>query len=211
MKISTQLVKELREKTGVGIMDCKNAIQDAGGDIDKAVEILRKKGIAKAQKREGRIASEGQIQSYIHMGGRIGVLVEVNCETDFSAKTDDFTDFTKNVAMHIAATNPIALSPENLPSEIVEREKEIYRAQAIQSGKGEKVVEKIAEGRLKKFFSEVCLLNQAYVKDLNMTVQDLLNELKAKTGENIVISRFVRFQLGEADDRWQRTTETPYP
>ncbi|NVM24397.1 MAG: translation elongation factor Ts [Desulfobacterales bacterium] len=211
MKISTQLVKELREKTGVGIMDCKNAIQDAGGDIDKAVEILRKKGIAKAQKREGRIASEGQIQSYVHTGGRIGVLVEVNCETDFSAKTDDFTDFTKNVAMHIAATNPIALSPENLPSEIVEREKEIYRAQAIQSGKGEKVVEKIAEGRLKKFFSEVCLLNQAYVKDLNMTVQDLLNELKAKTGENIVISRFVRFQLGEADDRWQRTTETPYP
>ena len=201
MKISTQLVKELREKTGVGIMDCKNAIQDAGGDIDKAVEILRKKGIAKAQKREGRIASEGQIQSYVHTGGRIGVLVEVNCETDFSAKTDDFTDFTKNVAMHIAATNPIALSPENLPSEIVEREKEIYRAQAIQSGKGEKVVEKIAEGRLKKFFSEVCLLNQAYVKDLNMTVQDLLNELKAKTGENIVISRFVRFQLGEADDR----------
>lgn len=200
MKISTQLVKELREKTGVGIMDCKNAIQDAGGDIDKAVEILRKKGIAKAQKREGRIASEGQIQSYVHTGGRIGVLVEVNCETDFSAKTDDFTDFTKNVAMHIAATNPIALSPENLPSEIVEREKEIYRAQAIQSGKG-KVVEKIAEGRLKKFFSEVCLLNQAYVKDLNMTVQDLLNELKAKTGENIVISRFVRFQLGEADDR----------
>jgi len=200
LKISTQLVKELREKTGVGIMDCKNAIQDAGGDIDKAVEILRKKGIAKAQKREGRIASEGQIQSYVHTGGRIGVLVEVNCETDFSAKTDDFTDFTKNVAMHIAATNPIALSPENLPSEIVEREKEIYRAQAIQSGKGEKVVEKIAEGRLKKFFSEVCLLNQAYVKDLNMTVQDLLNELKAKTGENIVIRRFVRFQLGEADD-----------
>lgn len=201
MKISTQLVKELREKTGVGIMDCKNAIQDAGGDIDKAVEILRKKGIAKAQKREGRIASEGQIQSYVHTGGRIGVLVEVNCETDFSAKTDDFTDFTKNVAMHIAATNPIALSPENLPSEVVEREKEIYRAQAIQSGKGEKVVEKIAEGRLKKFFSEVCLLNQAYVKDLNSTVQDLLNELKAKTGENIVIRRFVRFQLGEADDR----------
>jgi len=194
-------VKELREKTGVGIMDCRNAIQDAGGDIDKAVEILRKKGIAKAQKREGRIASEGQIHSYVHTGGRIGVLVEVNCETDFSAKTDDFTDFTKNVAMHIAATNPIALSPENLPSEIVEREKEIYRAQAIQSGKGEKVVEKIAEGRLKKFFSEVCLLNQAYVKDLNMTVQDLLNELKAKTGENIVIRRFVRFQLGEADDR----------
>ena len=197
MKISTQLVKELREKTGVGIMDCKNAIEEADGDINKAVDILRKKGIAKAQKREGRIASEGQIQSYVHMGGKIGVLVEVNCETDFSAKTEDFRDFTKNVAMHIAATNPIALSPENLPSEIVEREKEIYTAQAIQSGKEGKVVEKIVEGRLRKFFSEVCLLNQAYVRDPNITIQDLLNELKAKTGENVVISRFVRFQLGE--------------
>ena len=198
MKVSTKQVKELREKTGVGIMDCKNAIQDAGGDINKAVEILRKKGIAKAQKREGRIASEGQIQSYVHMGGKIAVLVEVNCETDFSAKTEDFTDFTKNVAMHIAATNPIALSPENLPSEIVEKEKEIYRAQAIQSGKGEEVVEKIVEGRLRRFFSEVCLLNQAYVKDPSITIQDLLNELKAKTGENIIVKRFVRFQLGEA-------------
>ncbi len=198
MKVSTKQVKELREKTGVGIMDCKNAIQDAGGDINKAVEILRKKGIAKAQKRQGRIASEGQIQSYVHMGGKIGVLVEVNCETDFSTKTEDFTDFTKNVAMHIAATNPIALSPENLPSEIVEGEKEIYRAQAIQAGKGEKVAEKIVEGRLRRFFSEVCLLNQAYVKDPSITIQDLLNELKAKTGENIIVKRFVRFQLGEA-------------
>ncbi len=198
MKVSIKQVKELREKTGVGIMHCKNAIQDADGDINKAVEILRKRGIAKAEKREGRIASEGQIQSYVHMGGKIGVLVEVNCETDFSAKTEDFTDFTKNVAMHIAATNPIALSPENLPSEIVEREKEIYRAQAIQSGKGEEVVEKIVEGRLRRFFSEVCLLNQAYVKDPSITIQDLLNELKAKTGENIIVKRFVRFQLGEA-------------
>jgi len=198
LKVSTKQVKELREKTGVGIMHCKNAIQDADGDINKAVEILRKRGIAKAEKREGRIASEGQIQSYVHMGGKIGVLVEVNCETDFSAKTEDFTDFTKNVAMHIAATNPIALSPENLPSEIVEREKEIYRAQAIQSGKGEEVVEKIVEGRLRRFFSEVCLLNQAYVKDPSITIQDLLNELKAKTGENIIVKRYVRFQLGEA-------------
>jgi len=200
VKISTQLVKELRERTAVGIMDCKNAIQEAGGDIDKAIEILRKKGIAKAQKREGRAASEGKIQSYVHMGGKIGVLVEVNCETDFSAKTDDFTDFAKNLAMHIAATNPVAISPEDLPPEIVEREKEIYRAQAIGSGKGGKVGERIVEGRLKKFFSEVCLLNQSYVRDPNMTVQDLLNELKAKTGENIIIKRFVRFQLGEADD-----------
>ena len=199
MKVSTQLVKELRDKTGVGIMDCSNAIQEAGGDIDKAVEILRKKGIAKAQKREGRIASEGQIQSYVHMGGKIGVLVEVNCETDFSAKTEDFTNFAKNLAMHIAATNPMAISSENLPPEIVEREKEIYRAQADRSGKGEKVVEKIVEGKLRKFFSEVCLLSQAYVKDPALTIQDLLNELKAKTGENIIIKRFSRFQLGETD------------
>jgi len=199
LKVSTQLVKELRDKTGVGIMDCSNAIQEAGGDIDKAVEILRKKGIAKAQKREGRIASEGQIQSYVHMGGKIGVLVEVNCETDFSAKTEDFTNFAKNLAMHIAATNPMAISSENLPPEIVEREKEIYRAQADRSGKGEKVVEKIVEGKLRKFFSEVCLLSQAYVKDPALTIQDLLNELKAKTGENIIIKRFSRFQLGETD------------
>ncbi|UCH00368.1 MAG: translation elongation factor Ts [Deltaproteobacteria bacterium] len=200
LKVSTKLVKELREKTGVGIMDCKNAIQEAGGDIDKAVEILRKKGIAKAQKREGRITSEGQIQSYVHMGGKIGVLVELNCETDFSAKTEDFTSFAKNLAMHIAATNPLAICPENLPPEIVEREKEIYRAQAIHSGKGEKVVERIVEGRLRRFFSDVCLLNQAYVRDPNMSIQELLNELKAKTGENIIVKRFVRFQLGETDD-----------
>ena len=197
MKISTQSVKELREKTGVGIMDCKNALKDAGGDNDKAIDILRKKGIAKAQKREGRIASEGQVQSYVHMGGKIGVLVEVNCETDFSAKTEDFTNFSKNLAMHIAATNPISISPEGLSSEIVEREKEIYSDQALQSGKPEKVVEKIVEGKLKKFFSEACLLNQAYVKDPDITIQDLLNELKAKTGENIIIKRFIRFKLGE--------------
>lgn len=201
MKISIQSVKELREKTGVGIMDCKNALKEAGGDNDKAIDILRKKGIAKAQKREGRITSEGQIQSYVHMGGKIGVLVEANCETDFSAKTEDFTNFTKNLAMHIAATNPIAISPEDLPPEIVEREKEIYRDQALQSGKPEKVVEKIVEGKLKKFFSEVCLLNQAYVKDPDTTIQNFLNELKAKTGENIIIKRFIRFKLGETDDK----------
>ena len=200
MKISSDLVKQLREQTGVGIMACKNALQEAEGDINAAVDTLRKKGIAKAQKREGRTASEGQVQAYVHMGGKIGVLVEVNCETDFSAKTEDFTDFAKNLAMHIAATNPVAISPEDLPPEIVEREKEIYRAQAIGSGKGGKVGERIVEGRLKKFFSEVCLLNQYYVRDPNMTVQDLLNELNAKTGENIIINRFVRFQLGEADD-----------
>jgi elongation factor Ts len=199
LKTSTQLVKELRERTGVGIMDCKKAIQEANGDLDNAVAILRKRGIAKAQKRDGRVASEGQIQSYVHMGGKIGVLVEVNCETDFSAKTDDFTDFARNLAIHIAATNPIAMSPENLPPDIVEKEKDIYRAQALSSGKGEKVAENMVEGRLRKFFSEVCLLSQPYVKDPALTIQDLLNELKAKTGENIIIKRFIRFQLGETD------------
>ena len=200
MKISIQSVKELREKTGVGIMDCKNALREAGGDNNKAIDILRKKGIAKSQKREGRITTEGQIQSYVHMGGKIGVLVEVNSETDFSAKTEDFTNFSKNLAMHIAATNPIAISPEDLSSEIVEKEKEIYSDQALQSGKPEKVVEKIVEGKLKKFFSEACLLNQAYVKDPDITIQDLLNELKAKTGENIIIKKFIRFKLGEVQD-----------
>ena len=199
MEITTQTIKELREKTGVGIMDCKHALQEVNGDIVKAVEVLRKKGIAKAQKREGRMTSEGQIQSYVHMGGKIGVLLEVNCETDFSAKTDDFTSFTKNLTMQIAATNPIAISAEDLPAEIVEREKEIYRAQALDSGKPEKVAEKIIEGRLKKFYSEVCLLDQAYVKNPDITVQDLLNELIAKTGEKIIITRFIRYQLGETN------------
>ncbi len=193
-------MKELREKTGVGIMDCKNALQESNGDINEAIDILRKKGIAKSQKREGRITSEGQIQSYIHMGGKIGVLVEVNCETDFTAKTEDFTNFAKNLAMHIAATNPISLSPEDLPADDMEREKEIYRVQALESGKPEKVVEKIIEGKLKKFYSDVCLLEQAYVKDPDKTVRDLLNELKAKTGENVQIRRFVRFKLGENGD-----------
>ena len=198
MGISSEQVKELREKTGVGIMACKNALQETDGDITAAIEILRKNGIAKAQKREGRSASEGQIQAYVHMGGKIGVLVEVNCETDFSAKTDDFTRFTKDLAMQVAATNPMSISSDELPQEIVEREKEIYRAQALDSGKPEKVMDKIVEGKLKKFFTDVCLIDQPYVKDPNLTVQDLLNELKAKTGENIVIKRFARFQLGQS-------------
>lgn len=203
MKISSELVKELREQTGVGIMACKNALQEADGDITQAVDILRKKGIAKAQKREGRSASEGQVQAYIHMGGKIGVLVEVNCETDFSAKTDDFSNFTRNLAMHIAATNPMALTQEGLSADIVEREKEIYRAQALESGKPEKVVDKIVDGKMKKFFSEVCLLNQPYVRDPDLTIEDLLNELKVKTGENVIIRRFARFQLGVPDEKAQ--------
>ncbi len=197
MGISSEQVKELREKTGVGIMACKSALQETGGDITAAIEILRKKGIAKAQKREGRSASEGQIQAYVHVGGKIGVLVEVNCETDFSAKTDDFTFFTKDLAMQIAATNPMAISSDDLPLEVIEREKEIYRAQALESGKPEKVVDRIVEGKLKKFYTDVCLMNQPYVRDPNLTIQDLLNQLKAKTGENIVIKRFARFQLGQ--------------
>jgi elongation factor Ts len=198
LKIASELVKELREQTGVGIMACKNALQEADGDITQAVDILRKKGIAKAQKREGRSASEGQVQAYIHMGGKIGVLVEVNCETDFSAKTEDFSNFVKNLAMHIAATNPMAIAEEGLPEDIVEREKEIYRAQALESGKPEKVVDKIVDGKMKKFVSEVCLLKQPYVRDPDLTIEDLLNELKVKTGENVIIRRFARFQLGDA-------------
>ncbi|MBW1720760.1 MAG: translation elongation factor Ts [Deltaproteobacteria bacterium] len=199
MEIKATLVKELREKTGVGVMDCKEALQACDGDMEKAVEYLRKKGIATAQKRGGRATSEGQIQSYIHAGGKIGVLVEVNCETDFSAKTDDFSEFVKNIAMQIAATNPLAIDREGVPEEILAKEKEIYATQAKASGKPEKVIDRIVEGKLKKFYSEVCLLEQAYVKNPDITVQDLLNELMAKTGENIVIRRFVRYQLGEAD------------
>jgi len=203
LKITSELVKELREQTGVGIMACKNALQEADGNITQAVDLLRKKGIAKAQKREGRSASEGQVQAYIHMGGKIGVLVEVNCETDFSAKTEDFNSFTRNLAMHIAATNPMAISQEGLSEDIVEREKEIYRAQALESDKPEKVVDKIVDGKMKKFVSEVCLLKQPYVRDPDLTIEDLVNELKVKTGENVIIRRFARFQLGGADDKAQ--------
>lgn len=199
MEISAELVKELREKTGVGIMDCKKALMESKGQIEPAIEYLRKKGIATAQKRGGRTASEGQIQSYIHAGGKIGVLVEVNSETDFAGKTPDFTEFVKNLAMQIAATNPLSIDREGLPPAVVEKEKEIYYTQAKESGKPEKVFDKIVEGKLKKFYSDVCLLEQPFVKNPDITVQDLLNEMMAKTGENIVIRRFVRFQLGESN------------
>ncbi|MEJ2726568.1 MAG: translation elongation factor Ts [Deltaproteobacteria bacterium] len=182
-------------------MDCKKALQESGGDVSKAVDYLRKKGIATAKKRGGRATSDGQVQSYIHGGGKIGVLVEVNCETDFSAKTEDFTEFVKNVAMQIAATNPVAIDRDNVPKDLLEKEREIYSVQAKESGKPEKVIEKIVDGKMKKFYSEACLLEQPYVKNPDMTVQDLLNEVMAKTGENVVIRRFARFQLGESDDR----------
>jgi len=199
--VSMELIKELREKTGVGIMDCKKALNECGGDLDKAVDYLRKKGIATAKKRGGRSTSQGQVQAYIHAGGKIGVLVEVNCETDFTGKTEDFSAFVKDIAMQIAATNPVAIDRERIPSELLEREKEIYATQAKEMGKPEKVIEKIVEGKMKKFYSEACLLEQAFVKNPDITVQDYLNELIAKTGENIVIRRFVRFQLGEADEQ----------
>jgi len=201
LQIDARLVKELREKTGVGIMDCKEALKQCEGDIEKAIDFLRKKGIATAKKRGGRSTREGQVQSYIHAGGKIGVLVEVNCETDFSAKTEDFTNFVKDIAMQIAATNPISVDREGIPREILERERDIYATQARESGKPEKVTEKIVEGKMKKFYSEACLLEQAFVKDPDKTVQDILNELIAKTGENIVIRRFTRYQLGGADEQ----------
>jgi elongation factor Ts len=197
--ISTSLVKDLREKTGVGIMDCKMALKECDGDIGKAIDFLRKKGIATAKKRGGRTASQGQVQSYIHAGGKIGVLVEVNCETDFTGKTEDFTNFAKDLAIQIAATSPITIDRERVPEDILENEKEIYATQARESGKPEKVIEKIVEGKLNKFFSESCLLEQPFVKNPDITVQDLLNEAMAKTGENIVVRRFVRFQLGDSD------------
>ncbi len=193
-------MKELREKTGVGIMDCKQALKESKGNIEQAIEFLRKKGIATAKKRGGRQTTEGLVQSYIHAGGKIGVLVEVNCETDFSAKTDDFANFAKDISMQIAATNPISVDRDGVPSETLKKEMEIYATQAKESGKPEKVVEKIVEGKMKKYYSEVCLLEQAYVRNPDITIQDLVNDLMAKTGENIVISRFVRFQLGESDD-----------
>ncbi|MBW2433465.1 MAG: translation elongation factor Ts [Deltaproteobacteria bacterium] len=196
-KISAGMVKELREKTGAGMMDCKKALSEVNGDMDKAVEFLRKKGLATAQKRAGRALNEGIIQSYIHMTGKLGVLVEVNCETDFVAKNEDFQEFAKNIAMHIAASNPLGITPEDVPEDLIEKEKEIYRAQALEMGKPENVIDKIVEGKLKKFYEESCLLNQPYVRDTDISVADLLAELIAKIGENISVKRFVRYQIGE--------------
>jgi elongation factor Ts len=196
-EISATMVKQLRESTGAGVMDCKEALTQCNGDFNKSVEYLRKKGLATAQKRSGRAASAGLIHSYIHMGGKIGVLVEVNCETDFVARNSDFHEFAKNIAMHIAASNPVSISPDQVPKEIVEKEKEIYRAQAAELGKPPAVAEKIAEGKLNKFFKDSCLLTQPYVRDPNLSITDVLNELIGKIGEKIEIKRFVRYQLGE--------------
>lgn len=195
--ISAATVKELREKTGAGIMDCKEALSECNGDISKAVDFLRKKGLATAAKRAGRATTEGIVESYIHMNSKLGVLVEINCETDFVAKNDDFKEFAKNIAMHITATNPVGIRQEDVPKETIDKEKEIYRAQVLEMGKPEKIVDKIVEGKLKKYFKDNCLMNQAYVRDPNITIEDLLNELVAKIGENITIKRFARFKIGE--------------
>jgi len=195
--ISATMVKQLREKSGAGLMDCKQALVECDADIDKAIDFLRKKGLATAQKRAGRAMTEGTIQSYIHMGGKLGVLVEVNCETDFVAKNEDFVQFAKNIAMHIAATNPLGVRAEDVPEETIQRERDIYQAQALETGKPENVVTKIVDGKMNKFFKENCLLNQPYVRDPDLAVEDVLNELIAKIGENITIKRFVRFQTGE--------------
>ena len=196
--ISAAMVKQLREKTGAGMMDCKEALTECDGDISNSIDFLRKKGLATASKRSGRVMSEGLIESYIHMGSKLGVLVEINCETDFVAKNDDFLEFAKNIAMHIAAINPAGIRPEDIPEEVINREKEIYRAQAIETGKPEKIIDKITEGKLQKFYKDNCLMSQAYVRDPNITINDLLNGLIAKIGENITIKRFVRFQVGES-------------
>lgn len=196
-EISAKLVKELREKTGTGMMDCKEALAASDGDMTKALEFLRKKGLATAQKRAGRATSEGAIAAYIHLGAKLGVMVEVNSETDFVAKNEQFQEFAKNIAMHIAASNPLAIRPEDVSAEIVAKEREIYAAQAKETGKPEKVIEKIVEGKLKKFFEDNCLLQQPYVRNPDITVGDLLNDLIAKIGENISIRRFVRFQVGD--------------
>ena len=196
-EISATMVKQLREKSGAGMMDCKKALIESRGDIDKAVEYLRKKGIATAQKRAGRSLSEGTIQTYIHMGGKLGAMVEVGCETDFVAKNEDFVAFAKNIAMHIAATNPVGIAPEDVSQETIDKELDIYKSQALEMGKPQKIVDKIAEGKLNKFFKDNCLIQQPFVKDPEKSVADLLNEMIAKIGENLSIKRFVRFQVGE--------------
>lgn len=196
MKITSQMVKELRDKTNAGMMDCKKALGENDGDMEKAVDFLRKKGLAVAAKRADRTTSEGVVQPYVHAGGKLGVMVEVGCETDFVAKTDDFQTFAKDIAMHIAATNPLALTKDELDAAVVDREREIYKQQALESGKPENIVDKIVSGKIDKFYSEVCLLDQKFVKNPDVSIQDLLNELIAKMGENISIKRYTRYQVG---------------
>jgi elongation factor Ts len=191
------LIKDLREKTGAGVMDCKKALISANGDIEKAVEILRKEGIAVAEKKGARVAKEGRIESYIHPGNKIGVLVEVNCETDFVARTDEFKTLTKEIAMHIAASSPRYISVNDVPQDVLEKEKEIYATQARNEGKPEHVIDRIVQGKIEKFYQEVCLLEQPWVRDPEKRIKDIINEAIARLGENIIVRRFVRFELGK--------------
>ena len=197
VEINAKMVKELRDRTGSGMMDCKNTLVEAEGDVEKAIELLRKKGLAKAAKRSGRTTSEGVIYSYIHAGSKLGVLLEINCESDFVAKTDAFLEFAKNVAMHIAASNPIGIREEDVSSDLIEKERDVYKALALKEGKPENIIDKIVDGKVQKYYKDVCLMKQQYIKDPKKTITDLLNEAVAIIGENIQIRRFSRFQIGE--------------
>lgn len=197
MSISADVVKQLRERSGAGMMDCKKALVEAGGDMDKAMTILREKGISKAASKAGRTTKEGVIGCYVHPGDKLAVLVEINCETDFVARTDQYKELAKNLAMHVAAANPLVVRREELSQEQINAEREIYRTQALNDGKPEKIVDKIVDGKVDKYYAEVCLMEQAYVKDPDKTINDLINETIGKIGENMSIRRFVRFRLGE--------------
>ncbi|MCD1257788.1 translation elongation factor Ts [Paenibacillus athensensis] len=203
MAVTAAQVKELREKTGAGMLDCKKALEEANGDIAKAGELLREKGLAAAANKAGRIATEGAVESYIHAGGKVGVLVEINCETDFVGKTDQFKSFCRDIAMHIAAASPSYVRRDEVPAEALEKEKEILRNQALNEGKPEKIVDKMVEGRIGKYYEEYCLMEQPFVKDPDKTIEQLLNEKIATIGENISIRRFVRFALGEGLEKKQ--------
>lgn len=202
-EVTAALVKELRERTGAGMMDCKKALTEVSGDIEKAIDLLREKGLAAAAKKEGRIAAEGIVYSYIHGGGRIGVLLEVNCETDFVANTEDFNLFVRDIALHIAAAKPEYLNKEDVPEDVLQHEKDILKAQALNEGKPEKIVEKMVEGRISKFYKEFCLMEQDFVKDPDKTISDLVLEKTAKIGERIVVRRFTRYELGEGIEKKQ--------
>ena len=196
MAITTKMVKDLRDKTQAGMMDCKKALESTGGDMEKAVDLLRQKGLAVAAKRANRATSEGVVATYIHAGGKLGVMVELGCETDFVAKNDDFREFAKDLAMHIAAANPISISRDEVPANVIAREKDIFVQQALDSGKPEAIIEKMVNGKIEKFLAEVALLEQKFVKNPDLSIQDLLNELVGKMGENISVKKFARFQVG---------------
>lgn len=201
MKITAQMVKELRERTGAPMMGCKQALEESGGDLEKAIEVLRTKGLAAAKKKAGRVTAEGAVAAYIHAGGKIGVLVEVNCETDFVARTDDFQELVKDIAMHIAATDPRYLQRQEVTQDDLDRERDIYRQQALESGKPANVIDRIVEGKLEKFYSEAVLLEQPFVKNPDVTIGELIAERVGKIGENIRVRRFVRYQLGEGIEK----------